>query len=114
NGERNQGALQAEKELDAWLLTANGDLRRDSEGVVYFPLVERARLHAALEKWDEAERDLDRFFALQSEQARRSYHFHAAACLLQGFLRERRGDQAGALAAWRRGLVQSWAKQNPQ
>jgi tetratricopeptide (TPR) repeat protein len=112
-GERNQGALQAAKELDAWFLTANGDVRRDAAGPVYFPLVERARIHAALEKWDEAERDLDRFFALQAAQARRSYHFHAAACLLQGFLRERKGDKEGALAAWRRGQVQSWAKQNP-
>jgi serine/threonine protein kinase len=107
------GARQALRDLDQWLFTAPGVLRRDGTGTVYFPLVERARIHAALAQWDQAEQDLERFFREQKQDARRYYSSHASACLLQGFLRERAGDKDGAQAAWRRGLVQSWTKDNP-
>jgi hypothetical protein len=109
-----QGARQARADLDAWLLDTNGNLRSDANGPVYFPLVERARIHAALKMWDEAQRDLDRFFKMQAAEPRRLYGSHASACLLQGFLRERSGDKEGARAAWRRGMVDSWAKEYNQ
>jgi serine/threonine protein kinase/tetratricopeptide (TPR) repeat protein len=108
-----EGARRARQELDRWLFTTPGVLRRDGVGTVYFPLVERARLHAALKEWGQAEADLDEFFRVQAQESRRQYGFHAGACLLQGFLRERRGDHEGARAAWRRGLIKSWEKENP-
>lgn len=114
NKNTTDGARRAEAELNEWLIHSPGHLRSDPEGVVYFPLVERARIHVALNKWDEAEADLELFFKMEAQQRRRFYSFHAAACLVQGFLRERRGDQAGAQAAWRRGLLQSWRKDNPR
>jgi hypothetical protein len=110
-GNGTQGARQARADLDAWLLDTQGNVRSDANGPVYFPLVERARIHAALKMWDEAQRDLDRFFKMQAAEPRRLYGFHAGACLLQGFLRERTGDKEGARAAWRRGMVDSWGKE---
>jgi serine/threonine protein kinase len=108
------GALLARRELDQWLFPSPNVPRRDDRGPVYFPLVERARLNAALGLWGEAEKDLESFFRFQEQDTRRGYDFHAAACLLQGFLREKRGDTKGALAAWQRGLVKSWARQYPK
>jgi tRNA A-37 threonylcarbamoyl transferase component Bud32 len=110
---RRGDARQALTRLDHWLFPSAGALRRDSRGSVYFGLVERARIHCALELWKEAEEDLELFFRMESGESQRYYGFHAAACLLHGFLRERSGDQAGAQAAWRRGLLQSWAQDNP-
>jgi hypothetical protein len=112
---RKDSARLAETELNQWLFHYTGSLRSDPQGVVYFPLVERARINVALKKWDAAEADLELFFKMQTQAPppRRSYGFHAAACLAQGFLRERRGDKAGAQAAWRRGLIQSWGRENP-
>jgi tetratricopeptide (TPR) repeat protein len=71
-------------------------------------LLERARVHTALAQWDQAEADLDQLFRIRPvEQV--PYSVFCRACLLQGFLRERRGDGPGALQAWRRGLFLSWA-----
>jgi hypothetical protein len=63
-------------------------------------LVDRARINAALQRWPEAEQDLDEFF--RHLPAGKPVEC-AMACLVQGFLRERRGDAAGAQEAWRRG-----------
>src|SRR5438445_1284871 len=68
----------------------------------YVLLVERARVHAALGKWPQAEKDLEEYFRLQGKHEAASYKRYAAACLLQGFLRDRQGGQEGTLAAWRR------------
>jgi tetratricopeptide (TPR) repeat protein len=67
-------------------------------------LVERARLHVALNDWAAAERDLDEFFARNDRTDLPAGGSFAAACLIQGFLRERRGDAAGAQAVWGKGL----------
>jgi serine/threonine protein kinase len=70
-------------------------------------LVERARIFAAQQKWDEAEHDLKDFLA-QADRKQVHYADWAEACLLQGFLRERVGDRAGALQAWRNGLPRNF------
>jgi tRNA A-37 threonylcarbamoyl transferase component Bud32/tetratricopeptide (TPR) repeat protein len=62
-------------------------------------LIERTRVLAALNRWPEAEKDLDDFFR---QSPPKTFPF-AEACLLRGFLRERRGDSAGAQEAWRQG-----------
>jgi tetratricopeptide (TPR) repeat protein len=62
-------------------------------------LIERARLLVALERKSEAEQDLERFVALPN--ARDHYRYWSDAWLLLGFLREERGDRAGARQAWK-------------
>jgi hypothetical protein len=69
--------------------------------------VERARVRVALGPWQEAEADLDAA-AKKASGNFSDYGAHASACLLRGFLLERRGDSAGALAAWRRGAYENW------
>lgn len=72
-------------------------------------LVERARLHAAQGESVAAEADLD-----ELDRARREVpdphgrlpRFVAEAGLVRGFLRERRGDAAGAAAAWRAAMAE--------
>src|SRR5207248_2157787 len=66
-------------------------------------LLERARLHAALSRWDDAEMDLEEFFR-RAPPGSVHLRYWTQANLMLGFLRERRGDAAGARAAWRRGL----------
>lgn len=74
----------------------------------YLPLLlERARCEAQLGRWEQAEATVDRYFEQQRAQDR-TYRHHSAACLLRGFLRERRGDADGARVAWREGLYRAW------
>jgi tetratricopeptide (TPR) repeat protein len=70
-------------------------------------LLERARTFIALQKWDDAEKDV----ALVVQGSH--YYVVCQAALLQGFLRERRGDEQGALAAWRGGVFKRWGLQLP-
>jgi tetratricopeptide (TPR) repeat protein len=70
-------------------------------------LVERARLQVAARRWQEAENDLDELFRLVPA-GKLDYRQFSAACLLRGFLRERRGDAAGALDSWRQGVYRNW------
>jgi WD40 repeat protein/tetratricopeptide (TPR) repeat protein len=63
--------------------------------------VDRARVHAARGEWDLAEKDLDELMDKDPPPERSSAYLEA--CLLRGFLRERRGDAAGAMEAWRQG-----------
>jgi tetratricopeptide (TPR) repeat protein len=99
-------------EHDRALAAANHALAPDPHqaspsGLANFPLlVERARVHAARQEWDQAEKDMEEFFRLDGKQPA-DYAFSSAACLLQGFLRERRGGAAGAQESWRRGLLKS-------
>jgi hypothetical protein len=65
----------------------------------YYLFIERARVLAAMNRWPEAEKDIDDFFRQSSAK---TYPF-AEACLVRGFLREREGDLAGAREAWRQG-----------
>lgn len=103
-------------ETYTWLLRLEGDPRRalteldrrlyDRPGVYrqqHLPLlVERARIHAALDQWDEADEDLADLFRLKPLGSL-DYHHYAGACLLRGFSCERRGDSAAARQAWREG-----------
>ena len=68
---------------------------------VNFPmLVERARVHAALGNWDQADADVERFIELVRKPSI-SYSDFAEACLFRGFLLERRGlkDEAVKVCA---------------
>ena len=69
--------------------------------------LERVRVLAALNRWDDAERTLDELFRDAGSPAQMGYCY-PSACALQGFLRERRGDAPGALAVWKEGLRCDW------
>ncbi len=91
-------AGEAREVVDRWLFEKPGAYR-----VNYLPLlVERSRVHVALGQWDQAERDIEELFRRCPVKDLGAYH--APACLLRGFLRERRGDSAGARAAWQQGV----------
>ncbi|MGO9207504.1 MAG: CHAT domain-containing protein, partial [Candidatus Limnocylindrales bacterium] len=78
-----------------------------------FPmLVERARVHAALRNWDQAEADVVRFIELVRKPSI-SYSDFAEACLFRGFLLERRGLKDEAVKVWRAGLRKNWLKDHP-
>ncbi len=64
-------------------------------------LLERARTHATMEDWDKAEQHLD---ALLRRPDKKDQSAFVAADFIRGFLRERRGDLAGAREAWSRSL----------
>jgi len=71
-------------------------------------LVERARIRAGSHQWDEAEDDLQKFFALAADRGKEVVasrgRWESSASLLQGFLLDRRGDTTAAVAAWERGV----------
>lgn len=69
-------------------------------------LLEVARVHAALKQWQEAEACMDAYFSNVS-RGQGSDRDWASACLLRGFLRLRRGDEPGAMDAWRAGVRRS-------
>ena len=100
---RRAGNAPAALELiDRWLIDQSGGYRSDMLPL----LVERARVFAALEKWERAEQDLDEYLALTDQQDNTHYQTGLpAAYLLKGFLRERAGDSVAATDAWRRGYV---------
>jgi WD40 repeat protein/tetratricopeptide (TPR) repeat protein len=92
---------RALEEVDRWLWEKPGVYREDFLGL----LLERARVHAALGQWDAAEKDLEDFSRLAPPGLRATPYYNDTACLLRGFLRERRGDAAGAARAWEEGVV---------
>ena len=61
-----------------------------SDDLIFSMLVERARVHAALRNWDQAEADVVRFIELVRKPSI-SYSDFAEACLFRGFLLEHRG-----------------------
>jgi tRNA A-37 threonylcarbamoyl transferase component Bud32/tetratricopeptide (TPR) repeat protein/ribosomal protein S27E len=69
-------------------------------------MVEKARVLAALQRWDDADRTLDE--ALRTVAAKDMLYDYTALCALRGFLRKRRGDEAGAQQAWKEGLRHDW------
>jgi WD40 repeat protein len=95
---------EALAQLEAQVLEGSGVYR---SGFFVPLLLERARDHVALGRWAEAEKDLDDYFARVPPGGGEYFH-HAIGCLIRGFLRERRGDPAGARAAWRQGLYRDW------
>jgi tetratricopeptide (TPR) repeat protein len=91
---------RALQEVDRWLVENPGVYRPE-----YMPLLlERARVYAAMQEWRKAEEDLEAFLH-ETTPDRVPLGRMLDACLLRGFLRERRGDAAGALAAWRDGYL---------
>lgn len=70
-------------------------------------LLERARIHIALKQWDQAESDVEAVLRLDTRDL--AYRQFASACLTHGFLRQRRGDSAGALKSWQAGLLSKHA-----
>jgi tetratricopeptide (TPR) repeat protein len=102
--QRERGAAgEALREIDRRLLDPAGAYRTDRLAL----LLERARLEAALRQWDQAERDVGECLH-RLGPVRLSYHQYGSGCLLLGFLRGRRGDDAGALEAWQQGLYATW------
>lgn len=94
--------------VDRQLFDARGKIR-DDRAVL---LLGRSRLLAALQRWDEAETDLDEYFR-RFDRESGGYYFPVAS-LVRGLLRERRGDATGAIQAWRQGYVldEGLTKQN--
>jgi len=76
-------------------------------------LLPRAQLHIALNEWGEAEKDVAEFLRLYAARPN-MYNQFGVACIMQGFLLERRGDTAGALAVWRRGRIKVWRRDAPR
>jgi tetratricopeptide (TPR) repeat protein len=70
-------------------------------------LITRARVSAALGQWDGMEQDLDELLSRVPAGQLPYVHF-AGAWMMRGFLREQRGDAAGARAAWRLGLFKRY------
>ena len=68
-------------------------------------LVDRARANIALKRFEQAEKDVDDLLRLFYDGSP-NYQFWAAASLIKGFLRERRGDASGAAKAWKEGVYQ--------
>lgn len=63
-------------------------------------MLERGRVYVALERWREAESDIDFLLLHGQNNNPRSLTY---AYLIKGFLRARMGDQRGAQQAWRKG-----------
>lgn len=59
----------------------------------------RASTHATLDRWDLTARDLDDYFRLANFDKNFAQDY-LGACLMKGFLLERKGDVQGAKAAW--------------
>jgi tetratricopeptide (TPR) repeat protein len=74
--------------------------------------LERARAHAALSKWDQAENDLDDMARLLPPDT--TYQFYAACRLMKGFLCARRGDEAGAKQSWKEGTYPAYLARLPE
>lgn len=73
-------------------------------------LLERSRVNAALERWSEAERDVDNVLAMTAQLEREGapigwlIHSESHAWLMKGFLQDRRGERAASMRTWRRGF----------
>jgi eukaryotic-like serine/threonine-protein kinase len=102
----------------AWLLSVRGEADKaiaflnrllvespgTDHGSSHSLLLARARAYCILGRWEEAEHDVEAFFELEPAENLPD-NSRPMPCLLRGFLRERRDDQAGAVAAWRQGLL---------
>lgn len=103
---RQQGQPQAALErIDELFLARPGVDPRDFLCL----LPERARSYAALNQWDEAEKDLDAFLR-HPPTDRLAYGFYAEGWLAWGFLLERKGAAPAAQEeAWKKGLYTPWS-----
>jgi len=95
-------APRALAELDKWLFENPGVYRKGYEDL----LIQRARICAAMGRWDEAEKNIEEFIPIDVSRAGEgSWRFLASRdYLMLGLLRDRRGDEAGAIEAWRKGF----------
>ncbi|MBM4034856.1 MAG: serine/threonine protein kinase [Planctomycetes bacterium] len=102
----NDRALEA---VNRRLVSGSGGIHRAHCAL----LVERARIRVAMGQWAEAEADVEEYLKATSADAVDSFAYQAysGARLIQGFLRERRGDAAGALDAWRSGYLRPESRQ---
>jgi tetratricopeptide (TPR) repeat protein len=107
--ERVSWILRQKGQAQAALTNINQYLAKDLSLAKDFKplLLERARIHVALKQWDEAEKDIDEVLRLPATNL--GYLRYADAHLAQGFLRQRRGDSAGAAKSWRAGLYTNYA-----
>jgi tetratricopeptide (TPR) repeat protein len=97
--QRSQGrATEALTLLDHWLQSPDAEALCPNVRQLH---LERARLLATLGRWTEVEPEVES--VLKAGKVGQAHQ--AEACLLQGFLCERRGDHSGAAAAWRRGFA---------
>ena len=73
-------------------------------------LLERSRVHVALENWSDAERDVDTVLGMAAQLEREGtpmgwlIHPESLAWLMKGFLQDRRGERAASMRTWRRGF----------
>jgi tetratricopeptide (TPR) repeat protein len=103
-------------EFDSWLYKAPEVFSVAEEWPNLGQLVlERARLHAALNDWAGAEKDIATCFRLLRHPGIGGEYFtYSTTYLIHGFLCERRGDREAARAAWREGTWKVWRqKQAP-
>jgi tetratricopeptide (TPR) repeat protein len=92
---------EALKHLDDWIAALP-----ESSSIPHEVILERVRALAALGRWDEAEESLgDVLRHITPENP--GWHC-TSAWALAGFLREQRGDTAGAQEAWKQGLLVDW------
>ncbi len=69
-------------------------------------ILERARTLALLDRWEEAEQALENLpWNIVPEEMEWDYPSY---CALRGFFRARRGDEDGAMQAWKDGLQREW------
>ena len=108
-------AKKALELLDVRLFASPGIYRewlRNNPYDLQGSLLERIYFDVALADWEGAEKDIERFWAVSSDGPC-NIQFYFPARLLQGFLRERRGDIAGAHEAWNRGRIRSYVREAP-
>ena len=84
----------------------------DPQDALFPMLLDRARVHAALGDWKQAEEDVARFIERVRKPAT-CYSDFAEACLFHGFLLERQGRTDDARKAWRAGLRSNWPRDLP-
>ena len=86
------------EEVDRHLMTGDGQYTPNCNQLI----LERARLHAVLGQWEQAEKELQDYYRA-TDEADDDFRTYSRACLMDGFLRQRKGDVAGALAVWKQG-----------
>jgi serine/threonine protein kinase len=68
-------------------------------------LIERARVYAALERWDEVERDINEIFKLERDRGLVGIETLTYAYLIKGFLHDRKGKLDQAKLVWDEGFL---------
>jgi serine/threonine protein kinase/tetratricopeptide (TPR) repeat protein len=91
-------------EINRHMFAAPGVLQPGRGGLY----VERARIFAVLGRWDECEKDLEE--VLRHPVGAVDFRTLASACLMRGFLEERRGNAPAAMAVWKRAVYRDWVR----